>query len=140
MNIANLVLDVNAVQNGTNFTYPGTDVQVYIARFDNSALQAAVQQKRTALGLGPTENLDLDGKWKKEFAEIIASFLWRGTKNLTEGEGDGAVEVGTTHESRVELLLDPRLRDFVDWIFVKSQTMSAFREESIRKSMGNSPR
>lgn len=143
--------DASKETSGVWVTYPGSDIEVLVARFGNPGFEKACRVFRETQNISPEEALRFtDEESRGALAPIVAQHLWLDTKNLEQeaptqpAQQEGAVpelpameSVGRDTLSRTQLFRDAELRDFCNWILRQSQRIEIFRKRRMEKAKGN---
>lgn len=127
--------DSAAERDGVWMKYPGTDIEIKIARFGNPSFEADSREFRT-LAKQAKDGVELTERESKDaVAPAVARHLVKDWRNL---EDDDGAAIPFSQERAVELLKTPELHDLYDWIVAQSRNADRFRRAEVAATVGNS--
>lgn len=131
MDLKGLRTDPEKERGGVWRTYPGTDVEVRIARtrtdeYQREARRVARQERARSGKFDEKSILDA-------MAPVVAKLVILDWKNITEN----GQTVPYTPEKATEILRDPQLADFRDWILGVASDADNYRDVAIEMASGN---
>lgn len=127
--------DMGKAAEGILAVYPGTDLKCRIAKANNPRVVIARQKLRRDLKLKRALEGDMSSpEAKAAMAPVVAEYILVGWENMTN---DG-VPVPYSKEKAIELLSDPALEDFYDWVLSIAGSADLFRADVDEEAKGNS--
>jgi len=133
-------MDLNVFETDANKSNDGvwcpvdTETEVKIARYGNKNFQRSLQRE-----MAPYKRIINTGAMKDDVADkIMCTALAEGILVDWRGMKYGGEDLPYSIEAAVEILMNPKLRDFRQLVVELSQEMELFREEEVAESEGKS--
>ena len=134
-NIKTIKSDTQKEHEGVWETYPGTDLQLLIARLRTPAFERATRQlikptARRGTSATATERESMD-----KLAPAVAQYVLLGWKNLDDENGQ---PIAYSYEKALELLRTPELHDLYSFVLEIAGDAETYRQDYLQDSAKNS--
>jgi hypothetical protein len=134
--LKSLKTDLKKETEGVWATYPGTEFKCKIARAGNPKFDEASRSLRKNARIRQAAQGQLTGRESKAaIAPAVAEHILLDWQGLSDDDGS---EIPYSRAKAVELLKDPSLNDWYDWVLSTSATADLFRAELEEEIVGNS--